>query len=78
MNRFLLKWRSEKEIFSIHFFGFIRNTSIKLKNLNAKMNRKFLILGIIHAIVGIGAIPAGFLFLTAPDGSKMGLLVEGW
>ncbi len=40
------------------------------------MNRKLLVLGIIHALVGIGAVPAGYLFLSEPDGSSMGMTTD--
>jgi hypothetical protein len=38
--------------------------------------RGFLILGIIQMFVAIGALPAGYLFLTEPGGSKMGMSVD--
>ena len=36
----------------------------------------FVVLGILQLFVAIGAIPAGYLFLSAPDGSKMGMTIE--
>lgn len=35
------------------------------------MKKPNLQLGLIQLMVAIGAIPAGYLFLIAPDGSKM-------
>ncbi|HEY5471108.1 MAG TPA: hypothetical protein VIK07_11350 [Bacteroidales bacterium] len=40
------------------------------------MKRANLQLGLIQLLVVIGAIPAGYLFLSAPDGSKLGMTVE--
>jgi hypothetical protein len=34
------------------------------------------ILGFIQLFVAIGAIPAGYLFISEPDGSKMGMSLE--
>lgn len=40
------------------------------------MKKPYLQLGLIQLLVAIGAIPAGYLFLIAPDGSKMGMTVD--
>jgi hypothetical protein len=40
------------------------------------MKKQTLLLGVIQLIVAIGAIPAGYLFLIEPDGSKMGMTVD--
>jgi len=37
---------------------------------------KTTILGIIQSIVAIGAIPAGFLLVTQPDGKGLGMAID--
>lgn len=40
------------------------------------MKKSNLQLSLIQLMVAIGAIPAGYLFLIAPDGSKMGMTID--
>lgn len=40
------------------------------------MKRLFNALGILEIFIAIGALPAGYLFMAAPDGSKMGMSTE--
>ena len=45
-------------------------------NIRISINKKYLILGIIHAFIGIGAVPAGFMLFSEPDGSLLGLRLD--
>jgi hypothetical protein len=38
--------------------------------------RGYTFLGLVQLFVAIGAIPAGYLFFSAPDGSRMGMTTE--
>lgn len=39
-------------------------------------HKTHLILGIILAFVALGALPAGFLLITHPDGTKLGMSTD--
>ena len=41
-----------------------------------KFNSGLLFLALLQAFIAIGALPVGYLFITKPDGSAVGLNVE--
>ncbi|MFN8238766.1 MAG: hypothetical protein U0T77_11405 [Chitinophagales bacterium] len=44
--------------------------------MNTKEERGFIILGVIQAFVAMGALPVGYLLITHPDGSAVGMSVD--